>query len=323
MNQHRSCKLEASGNLGKTFARHCGRHEQTPWRWKRFSFRWKMFLQVEKSQPSWNRWKEVSLSCKKRKIPEVGSVHCTVAHCALLSTEWGESFAPNYHLPASVIYLFSPLFALVNVVFWFFSCYQAMSYLTHLNYLWSYWTWQLFTHQHWLKFSCRMFALRRLASVLGQEAPRLAPRTLVTSTFLQAKTDQWVFILEWGVPWPVDIQGVCQWFTSFQDQSQSSRSWLWQLHQHCGHPRQSCWRRARREGGGVRVDGSRCWQEINSVIRPFQVFPDEKTHDQLFNGIKFTDIPIVLIRLHRNNTKLNAMLVSLNSEHLLETCLIL
>ena len=41
MNQHRSCKLEASGNLGKTFARHCGRHEQTPWRWKRFSFRWK------------------------------------------------------------------------------------------------------------------------------------------------------------------------------------------------------------------------------------------------------------------------------------------
>ena len=58
------------------------------------------------------------------------------------------------------------------------------------------------------------------------------------------------------------------------------------------------------------------------MIRPFQVFPDEKTHDQLFNGIKFTDIPIVLIRLHRNNTKLNAMLVSLNSEHLLETCLI-
>ena len=108
MNQHRSCKLEASGNLGKTFARHCGRHEQTPWRWKRFSFRWKMFLQVEKSQPSWNRWKEVSLSCKKRKIPEVGSVHCTVAHCALLSTEWGESFAPNFHLPTSVIYLFSP-----------------------------------------------------------------------------------------------------------------------------------------------------------------------------------------------------------------------
>ena len=42
MNQHRSCKLEASGNLGKTFARHCGRHEQTPWRWKRFSFRWKI-----------------------------------------------------------------------------------------------------------------------------------------------------------------------------------------------------------------------------------------------------------------------------------------
>ena len=50
-------------------------------------------------------------------------------------------------------------------------------------------------------------------------------------------------------------------------------------------------------------------------IHPFQVFPDEKTYDQLFNGIKFTDIPIVLIRLHRNNTKLNAMLVSLNSEH--------
>ena len=41
-----------------------------------------------------------------------------------------------------------------------------------------------------------------------------------------------------------------------------------------------------------------------------QVFPDEKTHDQLFNGIKFTDIPIVLMRLHRNNTKLNAMCAS-------------
>ena len=54
------------------------------------------------------------------------------------------------------------------------------------------------------------------------------------------------------------------------------------------------------------------------MIPPFQVFPDEKTHDQLFNGIKFTDIPIVLIRLHRNNTKLNAMLVSLISEHLLD-----
>merc|ERR1712130_966625 len=34
----------------------------------------------------------------------------------------------------------------------------------------------------------------------------------------------------------------------------------------------------------------------------WKVFPDEKTHDQLFNGIKFTDIPIVLMRLHRNNT---------------------
>ena len=77
-NQYRSCKLEASGNLGKTFARHCGRHEQTPWRWKRFSFRWKMFLQVEKSPPSWNLLKEVSLSCKKRKIPEAGSVHCAL-----------------------------------------------------------------------------------------------------------------------------------------------------------------------------------------------------------------------------------------------------
>ena len=44
MNQHRSCKLEASGNLGKTSARHCGRHEQAPWRWKRFSFRWEMFF---------------------------------------------------------------------------------------------------------------------------------------------------------------------------------------------------------------------------------------------------------------------------------------
>ena len=40
------------------------------------------------------------------------------------------------------------------------------------------------------------------------------------------------------------------------------------------------------------------------------MFPDEKTHDQLFNGIKFTDIPIVLMRLHRNNTKLNAMCAS-------------
>ena len=44
ISQHRSYKLEASGNLGKTSARHCGRHEQAPWRWKRFSFRWEMVL---------------------------------------------------------------------------------------------------------------------------------------------------------------------------------------------------------------------------------------------------------------------------------------
>ena len=44
MNQHRSCKLEASGNLGKTSARHCGRHEQAPWRWKRFLHRREIVL---------------------------------------------------------------------------------------------------------------------------------------------------------------------------------------------------------------------------------------------------------------------------------------
>ena len=46
---------------------------------------------------------------------------------------------------------------------------------------------------------------------------------------------------------------------------------------------------------------------IKEISLCVQVFPDEKTHDQLFNGIKFTDIPIVLMRLHRNNTKLHAM----------------
>ena len=50
------------------------------------------------------------------------------------------------------------------------------------------------------------------------------------------------------------------------------------------------------------------WKNFSFYLK---VFPDEKTHDQLFNGIKFTDIPIVLIRLHRNNTKLNAMCASI------------
>ena len=38
----------------------------------------------------------------------------------------------------------------------------------------------------------------------------------------------------------------------------------------------------------------------------FSVFPDENTADQLFNGIPFKDLPVVLLLLHKNNTRLFA-----------------
>lgn len=38
----------------------------------------------------------------------------------------------------------------------------------------------------------------------------------------------------------------------------------------------------------------------------FQIFPDETTPDTLYNGIKFSELPYVNIRMHKNNTKLIA-----------------
>ena len=38
----------------------------------------------------------------------------------------------------------------------------------------------------------------------------------------------------------------------------------------------------------------------------FQLYPDETTANQLFNGIPFKDLPYVTLILHRNNTRLIA-----------------
>jgi len=38
----------------------------------------------------------------------------------------------------------------------------------------------------------------------------------------------------------------------------------------------------------------------------FKIFPDETTPDTLYNGIKFSELPYVNIRMHKNNTKLYA-----------------
>eukprot|EP00088_Acartia_fossae_P011764 TRINITY_DN1599_c0_g1_i1.p1 TRINITY_DN1599_c0_g1~~TRINITY_DN1599_c0_g1_i1.p1 ORF type:complete len:236 (-),score=55.94 TRINITY_DN1599_c0_g1_i1:259-966(-) len=38
----------------------------------------------------------------------------------------------------------------------------------------------------------------------------------------------------------------------------------------------------------------------------FRMFPDEKTADQLFDGVRFSELPYVNIRMHKNNTKLIA-----------------
>ena len=42
------------------------------------------------------------------------------------------------------------------------------------------------------------------------------------------------------------------------------------------------------------------------VKETFSIFPDETTSDQLFNGIPFKDLPVVLLLLHKNNTRLFA-----------------
>ena len=42
------------------------------------------------------------------------------------------------------------------------------------------------------------------------------------------------------------------------------------------------------------------------VRETFSMFPDETTSDQLFNGIPFKDLPVVLMLLHKNNTRLFA-----------------
>ena len=36
----------------------------------------------------------------------------------------------------------------------------------------------------------------------------------------------------------------------------------------------------------------------------FQLYPDDTTPDQLFNGIAFKDLPIVFVKMHKNNTRL-------------------
>jgi len=38
----------------------------------------------------------------------------------------------------------------------------------------------------------------------------------------------------------------------------------------------------------------------------FQIYPDENTHTALFNGIRFNDLPIVHLTLHKNNSKIHA-----------------
>jgi len=47
-------------------------------------------------------------------------------------------------------------------------------------------------------------------------------------------------------------------------------------------------------------------EEVTQDEEAFKVFSDETTPDQLFNGIKFKDLPNVLIRLHKHNTRIIA-----------------
>lgn len=46
--------------------------------------------------------------------------------------------------------------------------------------------------------------------------------------------------------------------------------------------------------------------EQEQIMGDFQIFPDENTPNALFNGIKFSELPYVNIRMHKNNTKLVA-----------------
>jgi len=127
-----------------------------------------------------------------------------------------------------------------------------------------------------------MLAVRRLALALGQEAPRLfgqeaprlAPRTFVTSTHLHRKTDQTFVSGSSGSAMREKVRAL-----DFDNSVNTV----------------------------VTLDSLAEAEDGKKGESEWKVFPDEKTHDQLFNGIKFTDIPIVLMRLHRNNTKLNAI----------------
>merc|ERR1712200_261486 len=46
--------------------------------------------------------------------------------------------------------------------------------------------------------------------------------------------------------------------------------------------------------------------EQDEIMGEFRLFPDENTPTALFNGIKFSELPYVNIRMHKNNTKLIA-----------------
>jgi len=46
--------------------------------------------------------------------------------------------------------------------------------------------------------------------------------------------------------------------------------------------------------------------EQDEIMGEFRFFPDENTPTALFNGIKFSELPYVNIRMHKNNTKLIA-----------------
>ncbi|XP_023328791.1 28S ribosomal protein S11, mitochondrial [Eurytemora carolleeae] len=57
--------------------------------------------------------------------------------------------------------------------------------------------------------------------------------------------------------------------------------------------------------GAVELDSLLIEEQLMSEGE-FKRFPDEETPDLLFNGIKFKDLPYVLMRLHKHNTRLVA-----------------
>jgi len=60
------------------------------------------------------------------------------------------------------------------------------------------------------------------------------------------------------------------------------------------------------EAVAVDIDSLVQEEDLKSVDGEFVRFPDENTPEQLYNGVKFKDLPYVCLVLHKNNTRLVA-----------------